>query len=66
MTTFNAIEVYQDAGLKAGTARRQGDESQAEFHSDWAKRAIKLESGDYQEKALYAFREAYRKGASIQ
>lgn len=64
MTVLNAIEVYEEAGFKAGKARKQGDEACARFHSDWAKRAIKLESGDYQEKALYAFKSSYERGAN--
>jgi hypothetical protein len=64
MTVFNAIEVYDEAGYKAGLARKRGDESTARFHSDWAKRAIKMEPGDYQEKALHAFKSAYARGAN--
>jgi hypothetical protein len=63
MTVNNPIEVYDEAGYKAGLARKNGDEARARFHSDWAKRAIKLERGDYQEKALHAFKSAYTRGA---
>jgi hypothetical protein len=63
MTAFNAIDVYAEAGFKAGEARKQHDEARARFHSDWARRAINLESGEYREKAQAAFKEAYARGA---
>lgn len=63
MTQFNPISVYRDSGFKAGQARKRGDEALARFESDWAKRAIALESGDYKTKARQAFNEGYAMGA---
>jgi hypothetical protein len=63
MTIFNAMEVYDEAGFKAGKARKQGDEACARFHSDWAERAINLECGDYQAIAKQAFKDGYSRGA---
>jgi hypothetical protein len=64
MTQFNSIAAYAEAGRKAGLARKHGDEACARFHSDWAKRALRLESGDYKAKAEAAFKSGYSEGAA--
>lgn len=62
MTKLNPLEAYMEAGQKACKARKLGDEATAKFHTDWAKRAMRLEpSNEYTNQADAAFRAAYRK-----
>lgn len=55
MTQLNAII---EAGQKAAQARRVSDESAAQFHTNWANKAIRLEENP--SLARNAFQSAYR------
>jgi hypothetical protein len=58
---INSIETYRDAGMKAGRARRNRDESGAQFHSDWHRRAVALEKTPEDKAAAQkAFTEGYK------
>jgi len=59
---MNPLSAYSEAGEKAGRARSQGDEATTRFHSDWAKRAFGLESGDHKTQARAAFESGYKTG----
>ena len=61
---LNSIDVYAHAGTMAGLASKRRDTSCAAFHSDWAKRAMALESPDYRQVARKAFDDAYRAEAT--
>lgn len=61
---LNSIEVYADAGTKAGLASKRRDAACVSFHSDWAKRAICLEAPEYRQAARKAFDDAYREQAT--
>ncbi len=61
---LNSIETYAHAGTMAGQASKRRDTGCAAFHSDWAKRAIALESPDYRLVARKAFDDAYRAEAT--
>ena len=61
---LNSIETYAHAGTMAGQASRRRDTGCASFHSDWAKRAMALESPDYRQVARKAFDDAYRAEAT--
>lgn len=55
---MNQIEAIKDAGARAATARRRGDEATARFHQSWADKAIRLE--DDPKAAREAYNKAYR------
>lgn len=57
---LNSLETYTNAGMMAGTAARRRDTSCSEFHSNWARKAIAMESLEYGQKARQAFDSAYR------
>jgi hypothetical protein len=57
---MNPLTTYHEAGSKAAQARKQGDESRAKFHSDWARKAFDLEKGEHKAKAQDAFKRGYR------
>ena len=61
---LNSIETYAHAGTMAGLASKRRDTSCAAFQSDWAKRAMALESPDYRQAAHKAFCDAYRAEAT--
>lgn len=60
----NPLEVYADAGRKAGRARKNRDEACARFYTDWLRRALALESNVWSQMAKKAFDEAYTDEAS--
>jgi hypothetical protein len=57
---LNPLETYRDAGAKAAKARRWHDETSAQFHSNWASRATRLEKPADQPAARQAFDAGYR------
>jgi hypothetical protein len=52
------IEAIREAGEKAGEAMRHQDTACCRFHSEWARKAIRLE--DDKEAAQKAFDEGYK------
>jgi hypothetical protein len=62
---INPISAYTEAGEKAGEARRVHDEACAKFHSDWANRAMALETGEYKQQARQAFDSAYTAARNV-
>jgi hypothetical protein len=60
MTTLNPLEVYAEAGRRAAEAINQHDWPRSKFHSDWMRRAIRLESKRWAQMALDEFDAAYR------
>jgi hypothetical protein len=62
---INKIEVYADAGTKTAKARNCGDEACARFHSDWARRALHLESEAYRTECRTAFDNAYKQARNV-
>ncbi len=61
---LNRIEVYADAGAKAGQARKHHDEATARSHIDWFGRAKGLEKPEDRETIQKAFDAAYREEAT--
>jgi len=61
---MNGIELYAEAGAKAGLARKRKDEANAQFHTNWMRAAIRLESPEYAIAARKAFDDAYREQAT--
>lgn len=57
---INSIGVYEDAGRRAGKARRQGDEALAEHEKRWFNQAKQLEKPEDVQAALDAWHEGYR------
>lgn len=55
---MNQIELIKEAGRKAYSARKQHDEARCRFHTEWARKAARLEEN--QQDALKAFNEAYK------
>lgn len=60
VSALNTLEAYAHAGTMAGTAARRRDTACSEFHSNWARNAIALESPEYGRKARQVFDNAYR------
>ena len=56
---MNDLDVYYEAGYKAGQATRRGDAALAKFQREWASKAFHLEEGEYREKAKAAYAEGY-------
>lgn len=63
MTKMNAIEIYEDAGHKAGIAAKRKDMRLVAHWQDWTNRAIAMEPNHYKEEARKAFKDAYREAA---
>lgn len=59
---LNTPEAYRDAGLKAGTAAKRHDWACRNFHKDWFRRALALESESDRDEARRLFDEGYRDG----
>jgi hypothetical protein len=60
-TMLNPISSYEEAGRREATARHQHhDEAGARFESDWAHRAIALETAEDGRIARRAYENAYR------
>ena len=57
---INAIDLYIDAGRKAGQAMNENDSNRARFHADWTRRALELEPLPYRARAREAYDAAYR------
>ncbi len=63
---FNKTEVYAECGRRAGTARKQGDESHAKCETDYFHRMLALESAEHKRLARVAFDTAYRNARGMQ
>ena len=63
--SLNPLEVYSEAGRKAAEAVNHNDWSKSKFHSDWMRRAIRLESKQWQQMAREAFDKAYKAARRI-
>jgi hypothetical protein len=61
--SINSIEAYEDAGRKAGEARRNRDHSLAAFQHAWMLRATGAESAEDRKACRDAYEQAYRKAA---
>lgn len=59
-TSLNPLEVYAEAGRKAGEAVNDCDLSRMRFHADWMRRACALESDQWARMARQAYDGAYR------
>ena len=59
---LNTEHSYYEAGYKAGRARRQRDESRAQFHTDWFHRARGLEQPEDKDYARKLFDQGYAEG----
>jgi len=63
---MNSLEIYRDAGLKAGKASKQKDQGTVSFQTGWFNKAIRLETDpDYALQARKAFIDGYRKESGI-
>lgn len=58
MSPIDQREAIADAGRNAAQARRRGDEACAQFHTDWARRAARLDKDE--REARRVFDDAYR------
>ena len=61
---MNPLEVYAEAGSRAGTASKRGDAALASHHSGWMRRAIAMENELYKAECRKAFDDAYREAAT--
>jgi hypothetical protein len=61
---MNPIEIYTDAGRKAGIAAKRRDAGLVRHWSSWLSRAIALEPDNMKESCRSAYRDAYRKEAA--
>ncbi len=62
---FNQLDVYEDAGRKAAQALNEQDWLRCKFHSDWARKAMRLEDKEWATKARAAFDAAYKSTRKI-
>ena len=62
---LNKPEAYTEAGRKAAEARNQRDESRAQFHADWFRRARCLESDADRAEANRLYDEAYKANRNV-
>lgn len=63
---LNSLEVYRDAGRKAGNARRHHDEGLAGEMNRWLWRAVALEATvEDKNQARQAYDEGYRDGRGV-
>jgi hypothetical protein len=62
---MNSLEVYREAGYKAGEASKRHDQSFAAFQRNWLSRALTLETPEYAQEARKAYDEAYREGSGF-
>ena len=63
---LNKIEVYEDAGRKAGRARKHHDEALAKSFIEWVRRAKGLEKVEDRAIIQKTFDDAYRAEATPQ
>lgn len=54
---INSIAIYYDTGKKVAIANRRRDYSLSSFHTDWYRRALRLESEKDRAQAEQAFKE---------
>lgn len=59
----NSIELYRDAGQKAGQAAKNKDYRLVGHHQGWFNKAIKLEKAPYSQEARQAFTDAYKEAS---
>lgn len=59
----NSIELYRDAGQKAGQAAKNKDYRLVGHHQEWFNKAIKLEKAPYSQEARQAFTDAYKEAS---
>lgn len=57
---INKIETYQDIGKAIAVAAHKKDSSLVNWHYDWLRRAINLESEENRPKCRLAYMEAYK------
>ncbi len=64
MTIFNSLQTYTESGRRAGHASRHGDQALVNHESQWVRRAIALEQGNYAKLARQCYDAAYREAAT--
>jgi hypothetical protein len=62
---INPIEVYEDAGRKAGQASKQKDIARAQSWATWLSRAITIETIADRTAAIKAYQEAYKEASRV-
>ena len=58
------IEIYTDAGRKAGLAAKRKDMATLRHWNDWLTRALDLEDPDRRKTCREAYNDAYREEAA--
>jgi len=61
---MNPLQIYQDAGRKAGTAAKRRDMATVSHWNSWLSRAVALETLERRRECREAYNEAYREQAT--
>ncbi len=59
---MNSLESYYEEGFRGGKASKDRDSSKMKLHNDWARKAFRLEKGDYRAKAEAEYKRGYKDG----
>lgn len=61
---MNPLEIYTDAGRKAGLAARRKDMGLLRHWNDWLSRALELENHDRRKTCRETYNDGYREEAA--
>jgi hypothetical protein len=62
---MNPLEIYTDAGRKAGLAAKRKDMATVTHWQSWCNRAVAMEADDRKPACREAFRTAYREANGL-